>query len=39
VKYIRQSNSLKAPAGGVALPLPYTTYDEKPRGAFLMRCR
>src|SRR5216684_8413459 len=27
VKYIRQSNSLKAPAGGVALPLPYTVYE------------
>src|SRR5438874_11122956 len=27
VKYIRQSNSIKAPAGGVALPLPYTVYE------------
>ncbi|MGH7045571.1 MAG: CmcJ/NvfI family oxidoreductase [Stellaceae bacterium] len=27
VKYIRQSNSLKAPPGGVALPLPYTVYE------------
>src|SRR6202165_2971126 len=27
LKYIRQSNSLKAPAGGVALPLPYTVYE------------
>ena len=27
VKYIRQSNSLKAPEGGVALPLPYTIYE------------
>jgi hypothetical protein len=27
VKYIRQSNSLKASAGGVALPLPYTVYE------------
>src|SRR6202140_3368716 len=27
MKYIRQSNSLKAPAGGVALPLPYTVYE------------
>jgi hypothetical protein len=27
VKYIRQSNSIKAPPGGVALPLPYTIYE------------
>src|SRR5258708_20716498 len=27
VKYIRPSNSIKAPAGGVALPLPYTVYE------------
>src|SRR4030088_1078414 len=27
LKYIRQSNSIKAPAGGVALPLPYTVYE------------
>jgi hypothetical protein len=27
MKYIRQSNSLKAPEGGVALPLPYTIYE------------
>src|SRR6202162_2259978 len=27
VKYIRQSNTIKAPAGGVALPLPYTVYE------------
>src|SRR3954465_604018 len=27
VEYIRQSNSIKAPAGGVALPLPYTVYE------------
>ncbi|HEY1933656.1 MAG TPA: CmcJ/NvfI family oxidoreductase [Acetobacteraceae bacterium] len=27
VAYIRSSNSIKAPAGGVALPLPYTVYD------------
>src|SRR5216684_8897069 len=27
VKYIRQSNSIKAPAGGLALPLPYTVYE------------
>src|ERR1044071_805691 len=27
VKYIRQSNSINAPAGGVALPLPYTVYE------------
>src|SRR5271170_7505064 len=25
--YIRQSNSIKAPPGGVALPLPYTIYE------------
>src|SRR5438132_12156981 len=25
--YIRQSNSIKAPPGGVALPLPYTVYE------------
>ena len=25
LEYIRQSNSIKAPPGGVALPLPYTT--------------
>ncbi|HLY45974.1 MAG TPA: CmcJ/NvfI family oxidoreductase [Stellaceae bacterium] len=27
VAYIRQSNSIKAPPGGVALPLPYTIYE------------
>src|ERR1700675_1390826 len=27
LKYIRQSNSLKAPAGGLALPMPYTVYE------------
>src|ERR1051326_5873463 len=27
VEYIRQSNSIKAPPGGVALPLPYTVYE------------
>ncbi|PPQ29704.1 CmcJ/NvfI family oxidoreductase [Rhodopila globiformis] len=27
VAYIRSSNSIKAPAGGVALPLPYTVYE------------
>src|SRR5438105_15046037 len=27
MKYIRQSNSIKAPTGGVALPLPYTVYE------------
>src|ERR1700682_648780 len=27
LKYIRQSNSIKAPAGGLALPLPYTVYE------------
>src|SRR3954454_22142146 len=27
VRYIRESNSIKAPAGGVALPLPYTVYE------------
>src|SRR4051812_48682828 len=27
VKYIRQSNSIKAPPGGVALPLSYTVYE------------
>jgi hypothetical protein len=27
VKYIRQSNSIKTPPGGVALPLPYTVYE------------
>src|SRR3979490_2179449 len=27
LKYIRQSNSIKAPAGGVALPLPYTVHE------------
>src|SRR6185437_9591647 len=27
VKYIRESNSIKAPPGGVALPLPYTVYE------------
>src|SRR5712672_556564 len=27
LKYIRQSNSIKAPAGGVALPLPYPVYE------------
>src|SRR5205807_8906251 len=27
MKYIRRSNSIKAPPGGVALPLPYTVYE------------
>src|SRR5882672_11197844 len=27
VRYIRESNSLKAPEGGVALPLAYTVYE------------
>jgi hypothetical protein len=27
VAYIRSSNSIKAPAGGVVLPLPYTVYE------------
>jgi hypothetical protein len=27
VEYIRQSNSINAPPGGVALPLPYTVYE------------
>src|SRR6202048_3739952 len=27
LKNIRQSNSIKAPPGGVALPLPYTVYE------------
>src|SRR6202162_279184 len=27
VKYIRQSNSIKAPKGGLALALPYTVYE------------
>src|SRR5258707_15171887 len=27
LKYIRESNSIKAPPGGVALPRPYTRYD------------
>src|SRR5258707_7866346 len=27
LKYIRQSNSIKAPAGGLAVPLPYTVYE------------
>ena len=27
VKYIRESNSIKAPEGGLALPLPYTVYE------------
>ncbi|MGH6677817.1 MAG: hypothetical protein ACREDL_02475, partial [Bradyrhizobium sp.] len=27
VKYIRQSNTIKPPPGGVALPLPYTVYE------------
>src|SRR6478672_9952935 len=27
LKYIRQSNSIKAPPGGVALPLSYTVYE------------
>jgi hypothetical protein len=27
VRYIRESNTLKTPAGGVALPLPYTIYE------------
>src|SRR5882762_2665534 len=26
--YIRQSNSIKAQAGGLALPLPYTVYEQ-----------
>src|ERR1700720_4827949 len=26
-KYIRESNSIKAPEGGLALPLPYTVYE------------
>src|SRR6266403_2116992 len=29
VEYIRQSNSIKAPPGGVALPLPYTVYERR----------
>src|SRR5205823_11793633 len=28
MKYIRRSNRIKAPAGGVALPLPYTVYEQ-----------
>src|ERR1700736_3521871 len=27
LKYIRESNSIKAPEGGLALPLPYTVYE------------
>src|SRR5437764_13386424 len=27
LNYIRQSNSIKAPPGGVALPLPYTVHE------------
>src|SRR5271167_3081979 len=27
LNYIRQSNSIKAPKGGLALPLPYTVYE------------
>src|SRR3984893_18308739 len=27
LKYIRQSNTIKAPEGGLALPLPYTVYE------------
>ena len=27
LKYIRQSNRIKAPEGGLALPLPYTVYE------------
>src|SRR6185369_2001207 len=27
LKYILQSNSIKAPDGGLALPLPYTVYE------------
>src|SRR5260221_14052507 len=27
LEYIRQSNSIKAPEGGLALPLPYTVYE------------
>src|SRR3984893_2508561 len=27
LEYIRQSNSIKAPEGGVTLPLPYTVYE------------
>src|SRR5580658_10898420 len=27
LEYIRRSNSIKAPEGGVALPLPYTVYE------------
>jgi hypothetical protein len=30
VEYIRESNSIKAPPGGVALPLPYTVYERRP---------
>src|ERR1700756_4157185 len=27
LEYIRESNTIKAPEGGVALPLPYTIYE------------
>src|ERR1700731_916728 len=27
MKYIRESNRIKAPEGGLALPLPYTVYE------------
>jgi hypothetical protein len=27
LRYIRESNSIKAPEGGLALPLPYTVYE------------
>src|SRR5438270_12539177 len=27
MKYIRESNSIKAPKGGLAVPLPYTVYE------------
>src|SRR3954451_12785067 len=30
LKYIRQSNSIKARAGGVPLPLPYPVYERPP---------
>jgi hypothetical protein len=33
VRYIRQSNSIKAPPGGVALPLPYTVYERRATAA------
>jgi hypothetical protein len=31
VKYIRQSNGITAPQGGLALPLPYTVYERSRR--------